>query len=182
MSAFEDIYEELFKKVFNLVISYVQHVEDAEEVCQDIFVKVHQEMNQFEERSKLSTWVYRIAVNASLDYLRYKNRAKRKAFFLPIFSGQSETASFEIPDFYHPGIAIEKQELSRYLYGAINLLPENQKSAFILCFVEEMPQRQVADIMELNLKAVESLLQRAKHKLRNVLENEYEGHIKNVTA
>lgn len=160
------------------MISYVQHVEDAEEVCQDVFLKVHRELNQFEQRSKVSTWVYRIAVNASLDHLRYKNRSKRKVFFLPIFGRQSEHSSFEIPDFYHPGIAIEKQELSRYLYGAINILPENQKTAFILCFVEEMPQKQVAEIMQLNIKAVESLLQRAKQSLRKVLENEYEGQMK----
>lgn len=173
MISFEHIYNEHFKKVFNLILSYVQHTEDAEEVCQDVFIKVHREMHQFEERSKLSTWIYRIAINTSLDHLRYKSRAKRKAFFLPIFSRPSEANSFEIPDFYHPGIAIEKQELSRYLYGAINLLPENQKTAFILCFLEEMPQREVADIMQLNLKALESLLQRAKLKLRNLLENEY---------
>lgn len=172
--SFNDIYQNNLKRIYNLALSYVQHTSDAEEITQDVFIKVHNELHTFKSQSNINTWVYRIAINQCLDFLRYKNRHKRKGFLVSMFKNNEEEEPLEIPDFNHPGISGDKQEHSKILYAAVNRLSENQKTAFILCFIEEMPQKEVADIMSLSLKALESLLQRAKIQLRKILENEFD--------
>lgn len=172
---FSEIYQSYYKKIYNLALNYVQHTEDAEEVTQDVFLKIYDEINQFKGDANMGTWVMRIAINKSLDFLRHKNRVKRKSLLISFFSNKSEwQGALEIPDFSHPGIAEEDQKDSKILFGALNVLPDNQRTAFILTFIEEIPQKEVTDIMELSsVKALESLLQRAKQNLRKMLEKEY---------
>lgn len=174
--SFNDIYHSNLKRIYNLALHYLQDITDAEEVTQDVFVKVHKELHTFKGASSVETWVYRIGINMCLDFLRYKNRNKRKAFLIPLFKTNSSGAEIplELPDFHHPGIEAEHQQQSRVLYAALNRINENQRTAFILCFVEEMPQKEVAAIMGISVKAVESLLQRAKAQLRILLEKEYD--------
>lgn len=145
----------------------------AEEISQDVFVVVYKSILSFDERSALSTWIYRITVNKSLDYVRAKKR-RQKAGIFNLFLGSSDTAAVDPPDFVHPGIKLEQRENARYLFQAIETLPENQKTAFVLAHLEELPQKEIADIMSLSQKAVESLLQRAKNNLRKNLSHIYE--------
>lgn len=79
----------------------------------------------------------------------------------------------DVPDFEHPGVLMENKENTKALFKAIHTLPNQQKTAFILSFVEELPRQEVADVMEVSLKAVESLLQRAKKNMRPELEKLY---------
>ena len=80
-----------------------------------------------------------------------------------------ENSKHEFPDFEHPGIQEENKETAKIMYKAINSLPDSQKTAFILGFIEEKPRQEIANIMGISLKAVESLLQRAKENLRKKL-------------
>ncbi|UBM60166.1 RNA polymerase sigma factor [Marinilongibacter aquaticus] len=162
--AFRQIYSLYNEKVFNTVISYTQNEADAEEVTQDVFLRIHKYAENFKGESAPSTWIYRIAVNASLNFIKKK---KRFSFFQ--LGKEAETKT----DFVHPGAQLEKREEVQILFKYINTLPENQKTAFILSFVEELPRQEVADIMKLSLKAAESLLQRAKANLRIKLEKVY---------
>lgn len=164
MPPFFDIYEAHKDLVFNLCLNYLQHKHDAEETTQDVFVKVHARLSAFEGKSSLKTWVYRIAVNHCLDVLRARKRQKRFAFIQSIFTGQNETAH-DPPDFNHPGVQLEDREALENLFQKINQLPENQRTALILKYLDDLPQREIADIMGLSEKAVESLLQRAKQNL-----------------
>ncbi len=163
-TAFRQLYELFSEKVYNAAISYSQNEEDAEEITQDVFTKVFRNAAKFEGKSAVGTWIYRITVNTSLNYLKKKNRFSFLQF------GEVKT---DKPDFEHPGILLEKREAAKTLFKVIDTLPTNQKTAFILSFVEELPRQEVADIMEISLKAVESLLQRAKKNLRDRLENLY---------
>ena len=76
-------------------------------------------------------------------------------------------------DFKHPGILLENQEKASYLFAAINELAETQKTAFILTYIEGLPQQEVASIMDNSVKSVESLLQRAKTNLKKKLISMY---------
>ena len=76
-------------------------------------------------------------------------------------------------DFEHPGVLLENKENAKALFKVIDTLPETQKTAFILSYIEDMPRQEVADVMETSLKAVESLLQRAKGNLKKKIENMY---------
>lgn len=156
--------------VFNLCLNYLQNTQDAEEAAQDVFVKVHQKLPSFQEKSSLKTWVYRIAVNQCLDVLKAKKRQKRFGFLKSIFAGPDEKA-IEISDFNHPGIQMEDREALESLFQKINGLPETQKTVIILKYLDDLPQKEIADIMQVSVKAVESLLMRGKQNLEKKLDS-----------
>jgi RNA polymerase sigma-70 factor (ECF subfamily) len=76
-------------------------------------------------------------------------------------------------DFAHPGVKLENQEDAKLLFKVIDGLSENQKTAFILTQIEDLPQQEVAEIMKITRKAVESLVQRSKANLKKNLANQY---------
>lgn len=177
--ALEELYSRYSSKVFNTIISYTQNTEDAEEVLQDVFVTLYNTSKTFERKASVSTWIYRIAVNKSLDFLRKKNANKRKGFFYSLYRKDTGEIQFDKPNFEHPGVAMENKESASLLFKVIDTLPDRQKTAFILTQIEDMSQKEAADIMQLTRKAVESLVQRAKGKLRKDLEKHYPQRGKN---
>ena len=106
-----------------------------------------------------------------MDHLRRKKRKKRFAFIQSLF-GKDDEIIHDPPDFYHPGVAMEKKEDAKVLAKAITRLPENQRIAFTLNKLEDLSYKEVSDIMKTSVSAVESLLHRAKMNLRKELERE----------
>lgn len=155
--------------VYNTALSYVQNNEDAEEVTQDVFIELHRSLDSFKEESSLKTWIYRIAINKSLDYLKYRNRKKRMGILSDIFKKDSLEPAHHIADFEHPGVKFENKEKAKILFKAINTLPEAQKTAFILAKVEGLGNLQIGEIMNRHVGAIESLLSRAKENLKREL-------------
>jgi RNA polymerase sigma factor (sigma-70 family) len=100
--AFQELYNEFSEKVYNTVISFLQSEADAEEVTQDVFVKIHKKASSFKGDSSVGTWVYRIAVNTSLNFLKKRNRF---SFF---GLGKSEMSAL---DFENPGVLLENKEI-----------------------------------------------------------------------
>jgi RNA polymerase sigma-70 factor (ECF subfamily) len=174
IKALKELYDLYNAKVYNTCLFYLQYAPDAEETVQDVFIEIFQSAGDFKHRSTLSTWIYRITVNKCLDKLRYKNRQKRFAFITSIFSKENSNAAYDQPVFDHPGIKLEEKERSVILYNALKQLPENQRTAFILKHMEGLSQKEIAGIMEMGEKAVESLLSRAKGGLRKLLADYYE--------
>jgi RNA polymerase sigma-70 factor (ECF subfamily) len=170
--AFRELVETRQNLVFNTVIGFLQNTEDAEDVTQDVFVKIFESIAQFKGESALSTWVYRVAVTTALEFLRRKKRKKRFGFLSPIL-GENNELTVELPDFHHPGVTLDNREKAAMLFKAIKQLPENQQTAFILNKVEGLSYQEVAEIMKTSLSAVESLLHRAKTNLKDLLKNFY---------
>jgi len=177
--AFKELFDHFRNKVFNTVISYLQHQEEAEEITHDVFIEVFHSARYFNRQSSVSTWIYRIAVNKSLDQLRHRNRKKRSGFLVSLFLPDSTEAIPELSTFEHPGVQLENKEKSKLLFSALRVLPERQKTAFILQHIEGLSGREVSEIMNLSPKAVESLTQRAKINLRMQLEKFYPERGKN---
>jgi RNA polymerase sigma-70 factor, ECF subfamily len=168
MNNFEAIYDQHEDLVFNLCLHYLQNRQDAEEAMQDVFVKIYNKLSGFEGKSSVKTWIYRIAVNHCLDVLRARKRRNSLAFMTHLFLGKTETP-LEIPHFDHPGVLLEDRESLENVFKIINQLPENQRTALILKYLDDLPQREIADIMQISEKAIESLLQRAKQNLEKKL-------------
>lgn len=162
--AFQQFYQLFAEKVFNTALSYTQNFQDAEEVTQDVFISIYQAAANFKAKAAVNTWVYRITVNKSINFIKKK---KRWALFHLNYTPKEQT------DFEHPALILENKENAKLLFQFIASLANKQKTAFILSFVEDLPRQEVADIMGLSLKAVESLLQRAKKNLRSKLEKSY---------
>lgn len=160
--------------VYNLALHYTQQTEDAEEITQDVFIAAYQSLDTFKEKSLISTWLYRITINKSLDFIKSKKRKKRFGFITSLFFDDSAELKHNPADNqYHPGIQLEDKEGLKTLFSFINDLPDNQKTALILQKMEQKSQIEVAEIMNLSAKAVESLVQRAKTNLtKKIKENE----------
>lgn len=67
--------------VYNVALNYVQNIEDAEEITQDVFLKVHESLASFKKNSTIKTWIYRITINQSLDFLKKKKKQKKVLYF-----------------------------------------------------------------------------------------------------
>ena len=173
--AFQRFYAHFQAAVFNICLSYLKNREEAEEAVQDIFMEVFYSASNFRNDASASTWVYRIAINKCLDRLRHRKRKKRFAFLTDLFNPETGQLQFDPSDFEHPGVLLENKELASILFKAMDKLPENQQTAFILKQVEGLPQKEIAAIMNMGEKAVESLLQRAKQNLRKLLGNYYDN-------
>lgn len=173
---FTSIYHDYKQLVFNVALHYLQNTEDAEEVLQDVFLKVHQSLDKFENNSTLKTWIYRITINQSLDFIKQKNSKKR--FFIFGRKSDSEFEVNNISTFEHPGILMENKEDAKILFDVINTLPDNQKTAFLLSKVDGLTNPEVSEIMELSISSVESLLFRAKKSLQEKLSTKFQEYRK----
>ncbi|HYC86499.1 MAG TPA: sigma-70 family RNA polymerase sigma factor [Chryseosolibacter sp.] len=159
-------------RVLNTVISLVRNREDSEEICQDVFVEVIHSVATFRTEAALATWIYRIAINKSLDFLRMKKRKKRFAFLLSLF-GEANELRHDIPDLVHPGVLMERKEDAGYFFRALDQLSDNQKTAIVLSLIEGLSYREISEVMKTSESSVESLLVRGKQNLRKTLEKYY---------
>ncbi len=160
--------------VLNTCFHFTQNKDDAEDIAQEVFIEVYQSLKKFNYQSKLSTWLYRIAVNKSLNFIRDN---KKRTIFKSIenlfykeekYSVQIEDTTTIIEEEFD---TIQKQRLN-LLRNSIQLLPENQKTAFILHKYEEVSYQEIAVIMSTSLASVEGLIHRAKINIqKNILKN-----------
>lgn len=157
-------------RVYNTVLGLVQSAEDAEELAQDVFLKALNTLSSFEGKAQISTWLYRIAINTSLDHIKKKQRKKRFAFLVTI-NNDDNSAVPQLPHFVHPEWQLENKELGQSLFKAINQLAEKQKTALILNKVEGLSYEQTAQVMDTTVSSVESLLFRARQNLKKILNN-----------
>jgi RNA polymerase sigma-70 factor (ECF subfamily) len=171
-SAFREIVDTRQGMVYNTVLGLLQNAEDAEDVTQDVFIKVYESVHQFKGESAFSTWLYRVAVTTALEFLRKKKRKKRFAFVTSLF-GDNQDPLYDPPDFVHPGVQLDNRENARKLLETINKLPENQRVAFTLHKIEGLSYLEVAEIMQTSVSAIESLIHRARQNLKKMLKNYY---------
>lgn len=173
---FQSLYNQYKVLVYNVALHYVQNIEDAEEITQDVFVQVHQSIEKFQNNSTFKTWIYRITINKSLDFIKHKKSKKR--FFIFGQRSDSEKEIQNISSFEHPGIAMENKENAAILFKVINELTENQRTAFILSKLDGLSNPEIATIMNVSISSVESLIFRAKTTLREKLSQQFENYHK----
>jgi RNA polymerase sigma-70 factor (ECF subfamily) len=171
-SAFKQIVDTWQDMVYNTALGILQNEEDAEDVAQEVFVQVFESVKNFKAEARFSTWLYRITVSKALDHLRRKKRKKRFGYMQSLFGPNNETL-VEKPDFHHPGVVLDNKENAAILFKAISQLPENQRVAFTLHKVEGLSYQEIADIIEVSVSSVESLMHRAKNNLKKLLADHY---------
>ena len=167
MEGFDEVYNTYSELVYNIALNYVQKTQDAEEITQDVFLKVFRKRDGFKEASSLKTWIYRIAINTAIDYLRKRNRRP----LLRVLITESNAPQHK-SEWKHPGVLLEEKEAYQALFSALNKLPDAQKSSIILLKIEGLSQKKAAAILQIKEKALESLFQRAKKSLLTTIEKE----------
>jgi RNA polymerase sigma factor (sigma-70 family) len=176
-TAFTKLVDEWQDLVYNTVLGIVQHEDDADDITQEVFIQVYQSISSFKGDSKISTWLYRIAVSKALDHVKRKKRKKRFGFMQGLFGGQDDAQDYAV-EFKHPGIQLENKEHAASLFYALQKIPQKQQVAFTLHKLEGQSYREVAEIMQTSVHAVESLIARAKESLRAELKKYYEKNIR----
>ncbi len=168
--SFQLLVEKHQQMVVNTCLGIVHSKADAEDLAQDVFLEIFRTAKNFRGEAKISTWLYRIATNRSLNFIRNK---KRKGFFQSFeeaFTGgrnRDNEITGNLSD--QPDRMITDQQRTDLLHRAIDRLPEKQRVAFTLNKYEELSYRQIAEVMEISLASVESLIHRAKKNLQDQL-------------
>ncbi|MFV0545038.1 MAG: RNA polymerase sigma factor [Bacteroides sp.] len=162
---FEKIVREYHPMVFRTALGFVHNKEDAEDLTQEAFLRAYRAWGHFRGDAEVSTWLYRITINLSLNYINIKNR---KGWLQLGEEAVRKLLNLE-SDGCNPQEELEQQESERRVAAAIDSLPDKQRTAFVLLRYEELPQKEVAQIMGVSEGAVEQLLIRAKTNLQKKL-------------
>ncbi|MDD4108002.1 MAG: RNA polymerase sigma factor [Prolixibacteraceae bacterium] len=169
-NVFRELVDNYRQMVVNTCFGLLHNKEDAEDVAQDVFIEILRSAESFRGDSKISTWIYRIAVNRSLNFLRdNKRRRWFQSFDDTVQSKQNNFKDLRSQNSDNPGFDLENSERSAILHAAIDALPKNQKIAFTLNKYEDLTYREISEVMQLSVSSVESLIHRAKKNLQKKL-------------
>jgi len=168
-ASFENLMRKYYKRVFNFIYRFVGSIEIAEDLTQEVFMKVYKKAPSYKPQAKFQTWLYTIAKNISLNELR-KHKKKMISLEETIESDSGEIKrQFEDDTSENPFQRLENKELVAIIKKAINQLPENQRIAVLLHRYEQFSYEEIAQTMGCSVSAVKSLLSRAKENLKIVL-------------
>ncbi len=172
--AFAEIIDKYKDACFRVAYGIVQDKHTADDVVQDVFVKFWQIRKDFELTSKFTTWMYRVATNMALNKVRKEKRSKVFSSF-----GFDDDNDNEFENKLTHNAEADNNDRNEYiktaLKTALNTLPKKQRIAFVLNKYEKMSYKEIAEVMELSLSSVESLIHRAKKGLQKKLLNTYKN-------
>ena len=158
-AAFEELYRRHSGRLFNLVLRMAGSVEAAEDLLQEVFLQVHRKLSGFRGDSTLATWLYRLAMNHCLDYLRGREARMGR------ITGSIDEEDAAEPVAPGPVGPITRMDLER----AIAQLPAGCRAAFLLHDVEGFEHREVAAMLEVSEGTSKSQVHKARRKLRAIL-------------
>jgi len=158
--AFKRLVERYQSRLFNFLYRYLRDREVAEDLTQEVFLKVYQAAPRFEPRAKVRTWIFTIAYNLAVNELR---RRQRRGFFGLFVHEDREGVRMEALE------AGDRLELAETMTEALSLLPHNQRAALLLRVRDELSYQEIAEILRVSRASVESLLFRARERLRRLI-------------
>jgi len=168
--AFRQLIENHRQLVVNTCFGLVHNPEDAEDIAQDVFIEVFRSVHKFRADSKISTWLYRIAVNRSLNFIRDNKQRKWAQSVENVFTlKKGKLSSMSSRETVSPDTEMEDSERAKLLHKTIDSLPQNQRVAFTLNKYEDLSYKEIAAVMETSVSSVESLIHRAKKNLQKKL-------------
>ncbi|OGF09181.1 MAG: hypothetical protein A2W00_12325 [Candidatus Eisenbacteria bacterium RBG_16_71_46] len=171
--AFDELVRRYRDKVFRLSFKILRQEDDAAEALQDAFLSAYRGLKKFKAESTFSTWLYRIATNASL--MKYRKRRDDHFSLDQSQSNDEDAETLQLPDWStQPVQDLLDAETREVMAEGIQRLPEELRTVFVLRDVEGLSNAEVAEVLELSVAAVKSRLHRARIALRERL-NRYFG-------
>lgn len=168
--AFKKLVERYQALVISICYNLLGNQQHAEDVAQEAFLQVYKSAKKFRHKCKFSTWIYRIAVNRSLNFIRYNKKFRWTKSFSSLQENQPKrTTDFLASNSTGPDIALEEKEQREMLQKAMDSLPKNQKVVFILHKHEGLSYKEISKILKISLSSVEARIHRAKINLQKKL-------------
>ena len=167
-AAFSEVVARYKTKIYNYVYRMTGSSEDAEDLTQEVFIRMYTSIDSFRGQSSLNTWLFRIAGNLCIDrFRRTKNRTPAYSLDEPV--GEADQAQ-EVPDHtYEPHRLLENVELAEHIQQALSKLPEKLRATLLLHDVEGLPYEEIAQVIGCPLGTVKSRLFNARMQLRQHL-------------
>jgi len=169
-AAFEQLVNKYKQPVMNVVYRMLHDATEAEDIAQNVFVQVHKSAGRYEVSSKFSTWLFTIARNLCLNELR--RRSRHPADSMEATHPEQEDQpwqQFEDKKTFSPPETLLHGELERKIEEALAELPENQRTAILLCRQDELSYEDIAKVLECSLSATKSLIHRGRETLKQKL-------------
>lgn len=165
--SFQLLVERYQDRIFGLARHYTKSAVEVEDIVQDTFLKAFRKLATFQRQSSFSTWLYRIAVNTSLDFLKRAGRNPVQAVEDPEM-GQSEVGG-RGPALASPDAKLEREEIAEVTRAALEELPEIFRTVLVLREFEEMAYQDMADLLGVSIGTIESRLFRARAKFKDAV-------------
>ena len=169
--------EDYQKKVIKTAYYFLDNMEEAEDLAQEVFLQILNSMEKFRQGSSLSTWIYRITVNRSLNALKKNKKQELVLRIENLFGIRKPGSNGKVGEFAVPDNPLIEEENRKILKVAVDCLPEKQRTAFILNKYEELSYKEIAEVMDTSLSAVESLIHRSKMNLQKSLARHFSEYI-----
>lgn len=168
--AFAELVERYQQPIYNFILRTVRDETEAEDLVQNTFVQVWKSARRFRVSARFSTWLYTIARNLSLNEIRRRSRHQAASLDAPHPDNQELTLhQVEDSSSLVPPEQLARDELFAKVEEAIGDLPENQRTALLLCREEDVSYEEIAEVLGLSLSATKSVIHRAREVLRSRL-------------
>lgn len=173
-SAFRTLVEKYHKKAYSVALGMVHNPEDALDITQEAFIKVHKYIDNFKGSSSFYTWLYRIVINLCIDFLRREGRYNTVGYDDALTHGRDSDQSDPLsqPDqSVTPSQELGRKEVGEQILKAIEALSANHRAVILMREVEGLSYREMAKILSCSQGTVMSRLHHARHKLRKLLKD-----------
>jgi len=156
--AFEDLYKKASGFVYNVALSVTNNKSDADEITQDVFIKIYKNIGKFRSLSSIKTWIYRIAVNTAINHKK---------------ASQKHTENREDPETAFRSIAakervrdnVAKKDAKERISKLLTILNPDQRACILLREIEGLDYKEIANVLGVNINTVRTRLKRARRKL-----------------
>lgn len=181
MQQFEVLVDKYKDKIYNMARNITGSQQEAQDLAQDIFLLIYKNIGSFQGRSSLSTWIYRISINKCLDWQRKQQR--KNSFLHTLYRSTDQDQHIDpmeqLPNRQPtPEEQYIKNEQIRELRNIIQGLPEKYQKVIILFHYQQMTYQEIADVLELPVRTIETQLYRGKQKIREQLIRTVEKEVK----
>jgi RNA polymerase sigma-70 factor (ECF subfamily) len=169
-AAFKELVERYQRKVFQIALSMLHSREDALDVTQEAFIRVHKYLDHFKGSSSFYTWVYRIVVNLCIDHLRKDEKMQTLDYDDTIGHSEGESAELLTSSLgTNPGEAFDRKELRAQIKEALEDLSPTHRAIIIMREVEDLSYSEMAEIMQCSKGTIMSRLFHARRRLQQAL-------------
>jgi RNA polymerase sigma-70 factor (ECF subfamily) len=176
-AAFEALFEKYKQRVYAVALGVVKRPEDAADIVQDAFIKVHRHLATFQGTSSFYTWLYRIVMNLGIDHVRKHRKVVEWGDDVPIEQAAGDRTLVPKVADSNPRSTVERRELSEKIRQALDTLPEYHRAVILLREVEGMSYEEIAEVLEVPKGTIMSRLFHARRKMQDQLQPYLEGDL-----